>query len=74
MLVPEAERSAVVAAVERQIVEQYGSSPSSLTVVSPPVQRDGYVEQTHTTYETIRAVEARASKPAPGARQAHRRA
>lgn len=70
MLVPEAEREGVVAAVEGQIVREYAGRNAgaggtgdggtgaqrpgvtrSFTAVSPPRQRDGYVETLETTYE-----------------------
>ncbi len=38
----------VVAEVERLVAERYGEV--EVTVVRPPVQRRGYVEQTETTY------------------------
>lgn len=61
MLIPQSEREGVVSAIEREIVEQYGGAPPSLTVVSPPVQRRGYVEQTHTTYEATPSNEPKAA-------------
>lgn len=56
MMVPEAERARVVSEIERRVVEAYGTErpPSEVTVVSAPVQRDGYVEEVHTTYEVVR--------------------
>lgn len=66
MLVPEAEREGVVAAVEAQIVREFAGKVAggrrtdeagrdgaarSFTAVSPPRQRDGYVEIVETTYE-----------------------
>ncbi len=42
------ERARVVAEVEKLVAERYGEV--EVTVVRPPVQRRGYVEQTETTY------------------------
>lgn len=51
LLVPESERAAVVAAVERQITETYErASPPELDVVHPPTASEGYVEQVVVTY------------------------
>jgi hypothetical protein len=66
-LAPEDERPAIVDAVERRMVELYrsgeGRSPADddqageagasrlLHVKGEPVQREGYVEETETTYE-----------------------
>ena len=59
MMVPRAERERLVGEIERRVVETYGRErkPSEVTVVGAPVQRDGYVEQVHTTYEVVREVE-----------------
>ncbi|MDX9910364.1 MAG: hypothetical protein RBS39_00890 [Phycisphaerales bacterium] len=60
LMVDPAERGAVVDAIERRIVEEYagGSREGAredgareMDVAHPPVQREGYVEQTFTTYE-----------------------
>lgn len=52
MLVPEAERDALVGEIERRIVRTYAEEDRliEMHVVGPPVQRDGYIEQIHTTY------------------------
>ena len=58
LIVPEPEREAVVEAVERQIVATYGIEKTArqeeadreVRVVSPPVQREGYVEHVETEY------------------------
>lgn len=52
------EREAVVAEVERLIAERFGEV--EVTVVRPPLQRRGYVEQTETTYR-VKTPGARAS-------------
>lgn len=63
--VPRDERQSVVEMIEKRIVELYSrvgdcagsrtepgeSTPGTLNVTHPPVQRDGYVEQTIVTYE-----------------------
>jgi len=57
LLVPEEERAGLVAEIERRIVRTYAEDDRDaieMHVVSPPVQRDGYVEQIHTTYEVMR--------------------
>lgn len=58
LLVDERDREAVVAEIERRIVELYGESTPraegaglEVTVVHPPRGRAGYVEQRETTYE-----------------------
>ncbi len=56
------ERARVVAEVEKLVAERYGEV--EVTVVRPPVQRRGYVEQTETTYRVKSA----------GARKAETRA
>ena len=55
LLVPEEDRAALVAEIERRIVHTYADAEEEVEVhvVSPPVQREGYVEQVHTTY-TVR--------------------
>jgi hypothetical protein len=70
--VPEAEREALVAEVERRVVRAYGrgdagSQAKEILVVSPPMQRDGYVEEVHTIYEVTRA------KPESGSQAERRR-
>lgn len=61
LLVPREEREAIVAAVERRIVEAYppgrqadpiARESQTIEVVHQPKQREGYVEQVVTTYET----------------------
>ncbi len=59
--VPERERPALVESIERQLAAR--ESPSELRVVHPPVQRDGYIEQTLTTYARVEP------KPDAGARR-----
>lgn len=55
MLVPEQEREVLVGEIERRIVSEYADEPLiEMHVVGPPVQRDGYVEQVHTTYAVAR--------------------
>ncbi len=63
--VPRDERQAVVEMIEKRVVELYSRggestashsetgvpTPGTLNVMHPPVQRDGYVEQTIVTYE-----------------------
>lgn len=53
-LAPEAERAAIVAAIERRMQATYGMSPAptdaALDIAEPPRQRDGYVEQVVRTY------------------------
>ncbi|MEZ6233364.1 MAG: hypothetical protein R3B68_04160 [Phycisphaerales bacterium] len=95
MLVPEAERASVVAAVEGQIVREYAGSNAdargtghgetgaqrpgvtrSFTSVSPPRQRDGYVETLETTYEVSEDVDGAGGanrSPSRGADGAARR-
>lgn len=66
MLVPRSEREAVVSAIERRVVETYGDAAHhgapagvvapgvvapSVTHISPPVQRPGYVEHIETEYQ-----------------------
>ncbi len=52
LLVDEADRPALVAEVERRVARHYPrrTPDHNVEVVHPPVQRDGYVEQTHVTY------------------------
>ncbi len=62
-LAPETEREEIVASVERRLVGLYakedaeageregGDSPQVLHLAEPPIQREGYVEQTIRTYE-----------------------
>ena len=56
MLVPDTERAALVAEIERRVVDTYTRDDRliEMTVVGPPVQRDGYIEQVHTTYAVAR--------------------
>lgn len=73
MMVARDEREAMVAAIERRIVELYGPGAGrrptpagetrELRVVQPPVQRDGYVEQVEATYEVVTPKARRASGP-----------
>jgi hypothetical protein len=86
LLVPEAEREAVVASVERRIVETYASGQGArggaagtsaaaaatpeaterqVTVVYPPVAKDGYTEQVHRTFGVVDG----ASRPQGNERQ-----
>lgn len=67
LMVPQAERQAIVQAVEARIVSQFGTAQEHTTdtvgsdtaatieVVHPPVQRPGYIEQVITTYEKMDA-------------------
>lgn len=70
LLVPEQEREALVADIERRIVKTYAERlPDKfieMHVVGPPVQRDGYVEQIHTTY-AVKAPEKPAQTQTPAA-------
>jgi len=56
LLVPEAERVAVVEAIEAKLATTYGRPHASsggermIVVRYPPVQREGYVEETERTY------------------------
>jgi hypothetical protein len=52
LLVDEAERPALVAETERRIARRTSDRERdpAFDIVHPPVQRDGYVEQTHVTY------------------------
>lgn len=57
-MVPREEREDVVRAISSRVVETYGKSirreeSFGLRVVSPPVQRDGYVEHVETAYVSI---------------------
>jgi hypothetical protein len=80
LLVPRAEREAIVAAIERRIAETYPPpapsrvpDPSTVTLVQPPRQRDGYVERVETTYDRPPHVPAStkpASKPSSRSRRA----
>lgn len=54
-MVPREEREEVVRAISQRVVETYGKSVRrgesfGLRVVSPPVQRDGYIEHRETVY------------------------
>ncbi len=56
LLVPRDERQSVVESVEQRIASMFDQgAPTATTddeidIVFPPVQRTGYVEQTHKTY------------------------
>lgn len=59
LVVDERDREAMVAAIEKRVVELYGiardyparaKDAEELTVVHAPVQRPGYVEHVETTY------------------------
>lgn len=58
LIAPESERGAIVEAVERRMVEAFGSPSGTeaaevetlLDIAEEPVQRDGYVEQIIRTY------------------------
>lgn len=81
LMVPRDQRDGVVAAVEKRIAEMYEQSwrageaaadaintrdaALEVTVVHPPTQREGYVEQVVTTYER--------AKPASKSKVASRR-
>lgn len=60
LCVPEAERAALLAEMEARAaaLASRASAGAELTVLHPPVQREGYVEQVSTTY-------ARSEPPAP---------
>lgn len=78
LVAPAHEREAIVASVERRMTELYGhgrgEEPRLIDTVSPPVQRDGYVEQIVRTYEaappTAPAKPAAKTGKAPRARPA----
>ena len=57
LLVPRDERLSVVESVEQRIASMFdpgapavSNDEEEIDIVYPPVQRTGYVEQTHTTY------------------------
>ncbi len=57
LLVPRDERQSVVESVERRIASMFdpdaplaSTDDEEIDIVFPPVQRQGYVEQTHKTY------------------------
>lgn len=57
-MVPREEREDVVRAISTRVVETYGNSirreeSFGLRVVSPPVQREGYVEQIETSFVSM---------------------
>lgn len=56
LLVPEQDRAPLVTEIERRIVSTYADEEPivEMHVVSPPVQREGYIEQVHTTYAVAR--------------------
>lgn len=69
LLVPEHERRSVVESIEARIASLYPAAPASalnaeggrtVTLVHPPVQRDGYVEQVTTTYDMKQSTPRRA--------------
>lgn len=61
LLVPEAERPGVVAAIERRIAGAYAAGEEPLIHLrGPVVQRDGYIERIERTFTA-------ASKPGRGA-------
>lgn len=70
LLVPEAERVAVVEAIEAKLASTYGrphapgGGERTIVVRYPPVQREGYVEETERTYSV---------EPPKAARKARRR-
>lgn len=58
LLVPVDEREAVVGAIEARLAREYAGASYEgegrfRSVVHPPVQRDGYVEQVISTYEVV---------------------
>jgi hypothetical protein len=58
--VPAKERKSLVAEVERRVVRAYGrrddqADAKEILIISPPIQRDGYVEEIHTIYEVTQA-------------------
>lgn len=67
LLVPQHERRSVVESIEARIVSLYPPARAevpegvrTISVVHPPNQRDGYVEQVTTTFD----VDQRAQRPA----------
>ena len=52
LLAPEAEREGIVRSVEQRMAELYlePDGRRTVNVAHPPTQRDGFVEQTITTY------------------------
>ena len=66
LLAPAAEREGIVEAVERRMTEEYGSAPGTgselIHMVSPPVQREGHVEQVVRTFERARRGRASAGE------------
>lgn len=70
LLVPEAEREGVVAAIERRVTEAYVTGASStdsgdhrLHLVTPPTQREGYIEHVERSFVTA-PVESKKRRPA----------
>lgn len=78
LIVPADERETVVAAVERKVCECYphgasagaGAHPPGggrgLTLVQPPEQREGYVEQVEVSFEDVPVAGVRATRAARG--------
>ncbi|MBY0261247.1 MAG: hypothetical protein K2Q20_02830 [Phycisphaerales bacterium] len=67
MLVPVDEREAVVSAIEASLAREYAGASYSgegrlTSVVHPPVQREGYVEQVFTSYSVAES----SRRPGPG--------
>ena len=81
LLVPESERTEVVAAVERQIIATYehaprvGANTHELDLVHPAVAHGDYVEQVVVTYAAMpaSATDASVSSKKSGKRAAQRR-
>lgn len=64
LLVDRADREALVAEIERRVSAAYPPAPSldaELHHRSPPVQRDGFVEEVETTYVAVPRPVARRS-------------
>ena len=75
LLVPPAERGAMVDEIERLIAQQYARDTArTLTVAHAPEQREGAVEQVFTTYEVRdakpKATPIRASRSSGGGARA----
>lgn len=66
LVVPREDREAVVEAVERRVAAIYplgpGVSAEEVTVIHPPRQGDGCVEQVEVTYRREKAGEGRVRK------------
>lgn len=63
-------RAALVEEVERRVGLTRESTVSEIEIVHPPVQRDGYVEQTTTTYAVQPRARTSPRIAKPGVRKA----